>query len=352
MAEMTKRQYQTHFDGDDALPYTTPNWLAGLHHVRNQPYTRLSVNYPIVWQCKQSRCYYVKGTAPHNAPPLLFIPSLINRYYILDLNQTLSLVQNLARTHHVYILDWTEPRNEQSHEASQEYVTHYLCPLVTYLNQRRQQPVALAGYCIGGLLALATSILCTDAVNKLILLATPWDFHASQRQRYYYAMLTNCNMQRYCSSQPLLPGAVMSWLFYLSNPGKCAKKYQEFLQLDPSSEAYQHFIEVEHWVHDTTPLTRAFAKECLCDWAGQNQLAHGQWHIGKQPINPTLLNIPVFIAAPQDDDIVPYESAMALAPLIKDSTVITPKTGHIGMVIGSKRRENLWDPLTAWLLST
>ena len=30
---------------------------------------------------------------------------------------------------------------------------------------------------------------------------------------------------------------------------------------------------------------------------------------------------------------------------------MTPPSGHIGMVVGSKAEEGLWRPLTDWLLS-
>ena len=42
-------------------------------------------------------------------------------------------------------------------------------------------PVVLAGYCMGGLLAMAAAQRRPEQVRALALLATPWDFHAADR---------------------------------------------------------------------------------------------------------------------------------------------------------------------------
>jgi polyhydroxyalkanoate synthase len=52
---------------------------------------------------------------------------------------------------------------------------------------------------------------------------------------------------------------------------------------------------------------------------------------------------------PQKDRIVPPASARALAEAIAGAQVMTPPAGHIGMVVGGKRRTHLWEPLADWI---
>jgi polyhydroxyalkanoate synthase len=59
--------------------------------------------------------------------------------------------------------------------------------------------------------------------------------------------------------------------------------------------------------------------------------------------------MPTLLAIPSSDRIVPPESARALSNLIPDATVLTPPSGHIGMVVGARAERGLWTPLRDWL---
>jgi len=45
----------------------------------------------------------------------------------------------------------------------------------------------------------------------------------------------------------------------------------------------------------------------------------------------------------------PPESARALTGLIPQAAVLTPPSGHIGMVVGARAERGLWTPLRDWL---
>jgi len=57
------------------------------------------------------------------------------------------------------------------------------------------------------------------------------------------------------------------------------------------------------------------------------------------------------IAAPASDRIVPLEAASPLAELIAGAKLISPPSGHIGMVVSSRAPEGLWKDLLEWLLA-
>ncbi len=64
-----------------------------------------------------------------------------------------------------------------------------------------------------------------------------------------------------------------------------------------------------------------------------------------QAIDPAGLTCPAFFALPTRDRIVPPASAGALASALPDPTVIEPRAGHIGMMIGRRAEPALWQPL-------
>lgn len=61
-------------------------------------------------------------------------------------------------------------------------------------------------------------------------------------------------------------------------------------------------------------------------------------------------NVPIFIAAPLQDTIVPYECAAPLADLLPNATLHKPSAGHVGMIVGQNAKRELWKPLGDWLL--
>jgi polyhydroxyalkanoate synthase subunit PhaC len=331
-----------------------PVWLEGVRRYQQSGYCRPDCPYPVMWQEGAIRC--LKVTVPdvtplaQDAPVVLLIPSLINRYYILDLTDELSLARHLCQSgSHVYIIDWAEPSAVEVAYDAGDYVTRIVLPLVVWLESQHAVPVTLMGYCIGGLLAMAAAVLNTARVARVVLLATPWDFDVHPRpdakQQALHQMMFYVNHH----TEHLFSGAYLSWLFYLADPRAFEEKYRQFSTLHTDSDGYKRFLAVEHWVNDTVPLTRAVAHTCLMDWAHHNRIAEGAWQVNGVGIVPEALQCPVLVVAPQRDRIVPPASALAMVPRLRNASVLSPDTGHIGMIIGSNRHHALWQPLTEWL---
>ena len=106
---------------------------------------------------------------------VLFVPSLVNRAYVLDLTPERSLMRWLpGQGFRTLLLDWGWPGEAERHFTLTDYVAGRLERAL----MAAPGPVVLAGYCMGGLLALAAALRRPDRVRALALLATPWDFHA------------------------------------------------------------------------------------------------------------------------------------------------------------------------------
>lgn len=332
-----------HQSEDDAL------WMKGLLRYQSCGYVRPSHKHNIIWQKNQVQCYALHSEHNNAKPTMLWIPSLINRYYILDINHELSLLRFLAQSGmNIYVIDWHHPHAEQAYYDSGYYIAQYIMPLVKKLSAAA--PIHLAGYCAGGLLALAT--VCHYQVHfaSLSLLATPWDF--SQMQDVVQHPLCRGAIQHALQTRsPLLHGAYINWLFYLMNPQTFKDKYANFATIEEKTQDYMRFVMVEHWVNDAVALTQAFAKECLLDWAQHNNTMKGMWHVRDAIINPATIACPTFIAAPKRDQIVPPNSVRPLADIIPHTHYITPDAGHVGMIVGKNRHHALWHPLRDFVRS-
>jgi len=52
---------------------------------------------------------------------------------------------------------------------------------------------------------------------------------------------------------------------------------------------------------------------------------------------------------PARDRIVPPESAEVLVTALPQAERMAPPLGHIGMIVGGRAKEQLWQPLSEWL---
>jgi len=152
-------------DADAAL-------IAGIAAYRRHPWQRDLPDPPSLWEEGDTRLLdYGSGADP----AVLFVPSLVNRAYVLDIAPGRSMMRWLAgQGVRPLLLDWGWPGPLERSFALTDYVAGRLERALLAVGA----PVVLAGYCMGGLLALAAALRRPDLMRGLALLATPWDFHA------------------------------------------------------------------------------------------------------------------------------------------------------------------------------
>lgn len=317
--------------------------IAGIAAYRRHPWQRDLTDPPSLWQEGGTRLLDYGRAAD---PAVLFVPSLINRAYVLDLAPGRSMVRWLAG-HGVrpLLLDWGWPEALERGFTLTDYIAGRLERAMSAAGGR----VVLAGYCMGGLLALAAALRRPDLVRGLALLATPWDFHAAdpaQARRLGEALP---QFEPLLSATGTLPVDSLQALFALPNPGGIAAKYRAFGRMDQAAPAALDFVATEDWLNDGVPLAAAVAREALGGWYGANTPGRGMWRVAGAAVDPARLAVPAFVAAPGRDRIVPPGSALPLARLIPGAALHQPAAGHIGMTVGPQAEAVLWSPLLAWL---
>jgi len=332
---------------DMATPAPDPALLAGIAAYRRHPWQRDMADPPAVWS---EGCTTMGDFGPPDGTPMLVVPSLVNRAYVLDLLPDHSMLRYLAgQGIRPLLLDWGFPGEVERAFSLSDYIAGRLDRALHAAALRAGGPVVLAGYCMGGLMAVAAALARPELVSRLVLLATPWDFWAGDaaRARELGAMVTL--LEPAFAFGGALPVDALQTLFSLLDPGSVAAKYRDFGRQDQASPRARMFVALEDWLNDGIPLAAPVARETLGQWYGANAPSTGSWRVLGLPVDPARLRLPCFVAAPGRDRIVPPESARALADAIPGAELHVPAAGHIGMVAGSTARKVLWERLAEWL---
>ncbi len=320
----------------------------GIRNYRNHAYVRRLETPPIIWRDGTTRLYDYGGRA--DGLPLLVVPSLINRAYIVDLAPGRSLMRFLAADgFRPFLVDWDGPGPEERGFTLSQYIAGRLSAALDQVRHATGRAPAVIGYCMGGLLAVALAQLRPRDVASLVLLATPWDFHADRPQLSRSLARAMAGWQPIIDRVGELPVDGLQALFFALDPFQVARKFCAFGRLDPASARAAEFVALEDWLNDGVPLAAAVAAECIQGWYGDNTPANGAWRINAQRIDPTKLKLPTLVVVPQRDRIVPPASAEALLRAIPGAERLSPPLGHIGMVAAAGACEAMWRPLARWL---
>lgn len=328
-------------------------FLAGVSQYHAHAYRRRVAEPPAVWSAGGSRLLDYGADAPDSttgSPVILVVPSLVNRAYILDLTEKRSLMRHLAGAGmRPMLMDWGEPSPEDSRLTLDDYIAVRLDGALDYVLAHTGGPVVLLGYCMGGLLALALALRRARNIAGLALMATPWDFHADNPDQSRTMAAIMAPQFAFYDGLGVMPVDVLQTLFAALDPTLTLRKFRAFAALDPASSQARKFVALEDWVNDGVPLAAAVARECLIGWYGENRPARDAWMVAGEAVVARDLRMPTLLLIPEHDRIVPPASARALATAIPGARSLTPKAGHIGMVVGSRAKTEVWAPLTDWL---
>jgi polyhydroxyalkanoate synthase subunit PhaC len=270
--------------------------------------------------------------------PVLFVPSLINPPYVLDLAADNSLMQWLGE-HDVrpLLIDWGDPREGGLHRSVSGHVEQILLPLIDQLGP----DLILAGYCLGGTMALAAA--AQSSVRGLAMIAAPWNFEG------YPADTRAGLVDIWQAGRPaaealnLFPMEMLQSAFWRLDPQRTLSKFAAFGKMRPGSPEADAFVALEDWANEGPPLTVPAARELFQDLYGANMTGQNAWTVAAGAVDPARLDCPVLNIISTTDRIVPAASAAEIGErLVLDQ-------GHVGMIIGRRAQATLWEPLQSWL---
>ncbi|MCA9705076.1 MAG: alpha/beta fold hydrolase [Myxococcales bacterium] len=288
---------------------------------------------------------------PRWRTPVLIVPSLINRHYVLDLTPGKSFVEAMvARGHDVYLLDWGTPGPEDRYLDFDEICDRYIGRAIRRTaRQAGAAKVHVLGYCLGGTLAAIHTAVRPRRVASLVTLAAPIDF-VQAGIMYDWASARRFDVGALVDAMGNVPWPLMQGAFQLLRPTLPLVKAVGLVERVWDDEFLDGFFALERWGSDGVSFPGACYRRYIQALYRDNALVHGRFTLSGEPVHLERITCPTLVVTFAGDHIVPEPSSRVLVDRIgaADKQALSLRGGHVGSVVSRKAAVELWPRLSAW----
>lgn len=282
--------------------------------------------------------------------PFLLVPSMINRWYVLDLRPGASLAESMVEQDiDTYLLDWGIPNDEDRYLDWEQVLARLGRAVRRVKRETGAEKVALLGYCMGGTLSSIYASLHPEEIAGFINLTGPIDFSKGGLLR---TLVDEKWFDPFAMTEPgnLTPAQMQDGFTALRPSGKISKwvmladRYFQPGFLDS-------FNAMEAWANDNIPFPAKAYQTYIDELYQKNLLYKGEHYVGGKRAHLSQITCPVLSVVASRDNICPPEAALVLNDEVSssDTEVLTISGGHVGAVVGSNGAKQLYPGVAAWL---
>lgn len=286
--------------------------------------------------------------------PLLIVYALVNRPYMMDLQEDRSMIRGLLDAGlEVYLIDWGYPDAADHSLTLNDYVQGYIATCLDLVCERHGvAALNLLGVCQGGALSLCYSALYPQRVRNLVTMVTPVDFHTPDNVLTH--LLSQVDVDLMVDTLGNVPGVLLNFAFLSLSPFRLAgQKYVDLVDIFEDAEALRNFLRMEKWIFDSPDQAGEAFRQFAKDFFQQNKLIKGEVELGGQRVDLQQVTMPVLNVYAMQDHLVPPAASTTLGNYCgsKDYTELSFRGGHIGIYVSSRAQRDVPPAIAAWLLA-
>lgn len=297
--------------------------------------------------------YQPQVAKPHPIP-LLIVYALVNRPYMMDIQEDRSMIRGLLEAGiDVYLIDWGYPDAGDRNLTLADYIHRYIGHCVDFLRERNQQDtINLLGVCQGGALSLCFTALYPEKIRNLVTMVTPIDFHTPDNLLTH--LIRYVNVDLLVDSFGNVPGSFLNFAFLSLSPFRLAgQKYVDLVDILDDATALKNFLRMEKWIFDSPDQAGAAFRQFAKDFFQQNKLIRGEVVIGERRVDLAAIVMPVLNVYATQDHLVPPAASKVLKDLCRsrDYSELSFRSGHIGIYVSARAQREIPPAIAAWLIS-
>ena len=283
--------------------------------------------------------------------PVLLVPSLINRHYVLDLMPGKSFVETMvARGHDVFIIDWGTPGPEDRYLTFDDICDRYLGRAVRQtLRASGSERLHLLGYCLGGLLTTLYGAVHREEIASMVALAAPIDFDDGGLMSGWINS-DDFSVDDLVDAFGNVPWPLMQASFQMLKPTLPFRKAVGVLERAWDDRFLDGFFAIEKWGSDNVSFPGECYRQYINDFYIENKLIKDQFVLAGETVQLGDIESPLLVITFGNDHIVPAASASALLDRVSsvDVSHLHLPGGHVGAVISRKASQTLWPQISDW----
>lgn len=287
------------------------------------------------------------GTAP-----VLIVYALVNRPYMLDLQEDRSLIRSLLdQGLDVYLVDWGYPDRSDRYLTMDDYINGYLDRCVDVVLQRHHvDSLNLLGVCQGGSFSLCYAALHPEKIANLITMVTPVDFHTSDNLLSHWTREVDVDLL--VDTLGNVPGELLNWTFLTLKPYRLmGQKYVDMISALADERTARTAMLMEKWIFDSPDQAGETFREFVKIFFQGNGFVGGTARVGDRTVELANVAMPVLNIYATQDHLVPPDASRALRGLVgtDDYTELPFPGGHIGIYVSGKSRKTVPPAIAEWL---
>jgi polyhydroxyalkanoate synthase subunit PhaC len=255
---------------------------------------------------------YTPATEKVAAEPLLYVPPLVNRYYMIDLVPRQSLVKWLVeegRT--VFVISWINPGPEHKDKSVEDYVLEGIVTAIEQVRERTGTAPDLFSFCLGGtLVAIALAWLAaTDRateVNSATLIGSLVDFSDMREWAAFVHESHLSALEEHLEAQGFVDSIELQRLF-------AAMRANDLIW----SSVVNHYLldrpappsDLLYWFEDGARIPAAFLKSYNRELLLKNSLKDpAGFQVGNVAVDLAAIITPILVIALKDDHVSAWDA--------------------------------------------
>lgn len=284
------------------------------------------------------------GARTRAGRPVLLIPSMLQRWHILDLVPGESLVAATVEAgFDVFVLDWGELADERHLNFAQ--VMGRIDRMARRGRRLSGRWPGLVGYSQGGTLAAIHAALHPDGVEDLVLIAAPISFaHGGAMAPLVDPRLVDADLLADAGG---VPPATFRAMVAMMHPGATLWSAAA-AAFHPNPHVRTHLAALERWANDSVPLPPEVLRVWLGELVQGDALSRGRLAVGAQRVSLAAIAARTLLVVADGDTICPPSATLALSNHLGCETLRVPG-GHVSGLAGPGTFERVHQPVARWL---
>ncbi|MFF2115319.1 PHA/PHB synthase family protein [Rhodococcus koreensis] len=282
--------------------------------------------------------HYAPQTETVHATPLLIVPPVINKYYILDIAPGRSLIEHLVQQgQQVFAISWRNPHARHRDWGADTYGAAILEALDAVQCIAGTTSAHVLGTCSGGILAAMVAAHLTeigegDRIAGLTLAVTVLDQTRAGTASAMMSERAAAAAIRDSAAKGFLDGRTLAEMFAWLRPTDLVWRYWVNNYVQGRSPAA---FDVLFWNSDTTRMAAALHRDLVLLGLRNALTIPGAATMLGTPVDLGTVTTDSYVVGGSADHLCPWQSTYRSARLLgsKDARFVLSSNGHIASLV-------------------